>query len=52
MDSYNGHPSEMVKMLKKKEMKDDNYIGLTPEDRELRMKEVQDALDRYIKRSE
>ena len=48
--SYND-PSEMVKMLKEKGKKDD-YFGLTPEDRETRMKEVQFALLDYIKRLE
>lgn len=51
MESYNGHPSEMVKMLKEKGKKDD-YFGLTSEDRETRMKEVQFALENYIQRLE
>lgn len=49
--SYND-PSEMVKMLKEKGKKDDGYIGLTSEDRETRMKEVQFALENYIQRLE
>ena len=49
--SYND-PAEMVKMLQKKQIKDDGYIGLTPEDREARMKEVFKDLDDYMNKLE